>query len=636
MQSKPDQSVDQPPVPARQSTKRSRVGNEIQRRGFVTLLAGALGTLAKPTAQAANPFGKLTGRQRSGGSVYKSRAMEDYQRSLSQFGGRLASPLSELTHSCARQVPWQFDVLIVGSGYGASTVAARLAQRRLPGTRIAILERGREWVPGTFPDRVSGLLDESRLNLFGPRRGTVDKATGLFDVRQCDEITVLSGSGLGGTSLINANVAIRPDAEVFLPQAWPMALRHREILDPYYSRAEYELGVSQEPYDHSPKMIASRVAGQHLSRCGAQWQPASITVTRTGSCPANALPIVNRQGMLQRGCIDCGDCLMGCNVGAKNSLVMNYLPLAKRSGAELYTGVEVQFVRKVQFGYEVHCLFHTQLPDGQIQSQAGCLTSRMVVLGAGSLGSTEILMRSGCHGLSLSPRLGCNWTGNGDALGFVRKSQIPTGIAGHSAYPAERYPVGPTIQTNLTFPNRPPAERLLIQEGAAPRAYTAALGVLMRNPRLDQTLVLLGMGHDGAEGRIELNEHGNAEVLWPGLLDSPYRQMIRAEFSRVAQALGGQYEFLRVFGDRMVSVHPLGGCGMADDVARGVVNDGGQVFDPITGGLHAGLYVIDGAILPTSLACNPLLTITALAERSSDKIVNDPQLSDLFFAAQSS
>jgi cholesterol oxidase len=162
----------------------------------------------------------------------------------------------------------------------------------------------------------------------------------------------------------------------------------------------------------------------------------------------------------------------------------------------------------------------------------------------------------------------------------------------------------------------------------------------MRDMNLDQTQIMLGMGHDGAAGRITLNERGFGEVNWPGLLDSDYRRLIRHEFEQIARAVGGEYKYLRVFGDRMISVHPLGGCGMADDPAYGVVNDKGQVFDGCGGGdvdyqtraprVHAGLYVIDGAILPTSIACNPLLTISALAERASDIMISEPEYADLF------
>jgi len=604
-----------------------------ERRNFLKAIAGGgLATAACDQARA-QPGCASPADAKSLDSIHKTRASADYHQSLNCVGGVLSSPIEQLHAKHPTGRPWQFDILVVGSGYGASTVAARLSQRRWPGVRLAIFERGQEWVPGTFPDQLKQCIDQSRLKLLGPRASSVKNATGLYNIQQFDEFTVMSGSGLGGSSLINAGVSIRPDPEVFLQSAWPSVLQSREVWEPYFQLAEYELGVTAEPVDWSKKMIASRQAGQWLSRRGARWEPARLTLTRTGCQPASQPPIVNRQGMLQRGCIDCGDCLTGCNVGAKNSLAMNYLPLAKFAGAEIYTGVEVQFLRKVEDWYEVHYDLHVPQVDGSLATLACVTTARMVVLGAGSLGSTEILLRSRCQGLSVSEQLGCRWTGNGDALGFVRKTECPTSGAGYSAYETCRAPVGPTIQTNLFYPDRPPSERILIQEGAAPRSYAKALSLLMRDVNLDNTQVLLGMGHDGAQGRISLNERGMGHVYWPGSLDSSYRRYIRQEFERVAAAMGGKYDYLRAFGDRLISVHPLGGCGMADDIACGVVNDRCQVFDASSGGVFQNLYVIDGASLPTSLACNPLLTITALAERCSNWIVNDPERADWFTPA---
>ncbi|MEZ6134446.1 MAG: GMC oxidoreductase [Pirellulaceae bacterium] len=609
---------------------------KIRRRTALALVAAAGMVPRKAVAEPTGKLGQVLGRRRTGDSVYKARAVADYRASMAEFGGSLAAPIDRLTQSTHRGLPWQFDVLIIGSGYGAAISAARIAPRLRPGLRLGVLERGREWVPGTFPDRLPDVTAESRLQLLGKNKGQMNKPTGLFNVQQFDEITILSGSGLGGSSLINASVAIRTDADVFAQSVWPTALRDRAFLDPYYELAEYELGVAREPLDHTHKMIAQRKVGEYLSPSGAQVEPAKLMITRS-NCE---LPVLNRQGIMQRGCLDCGDCLSGCNVGAKNMLSHNYLPLARRAGAEFFTQTEVHRIEKCGNYYRVHFTQHMEACDGTPHAIHGTTTTRVLLLGAGSLGSTEILLRSQAPNLRFSGHLGASWTGNGDALGFIRKSQLPTGIGGYSAFPTDRDRVGPTIQTNLTYPHRSLAGRVLIQDGAAARAYANAVGALMLDPDLDQTLILLGMGHDGAEGRINLDERGYARVSWPTLLESPYRKLIRGEFQRVADALGGEYRYLKIFGDRMISVHPLGGCGMADDPACGVVNDRGQVFDAYAGGdvdsrtgrarVHDGLYVVDGAVLPTSIGCNPSLTISALAERSSDLILADPLLADMF------
>lgn len=607
------------------------------RAGAAAIAASAIGPQAASATPPPEKLGQVLGRRRTGDSIFKQRAVADYQRNMLEFGGRMSAPSQRLLQTYPRGVPWQFDVLIIGSGYGASISAARIAAQLNRGYRLGVLERGREWVPGTFPDRLPDVLEDSRLDLKGKNKGTVRNPAGLFNVNQFDEITILSGSGLGGSSLINANVAYRPDADVFTQSIWPSALRNIAYLEPYFNLAEAELGVAREPTDHTHKMIAQRKAAEYLRASGASYEAAKLTLTRAASLD---LPVVNRQGIVQRACIDCGDCLTGCNVGAKNTLAQNYLPLARRAGAEFFTLTEVHRIEKIDNYYRVHYTHFVDDGQGGFESCHGATTSRVLILGAGSLGSSEILMRSQSPALQLSPRLGQAWTANGDAVGFIRRSQYPTGIGGYSAFPTDRAKVGPTIQTNLTYPDRSLAGRVLIQEGSAARAYANMLGILKRDLDLDQTLVLLGMGHDGAAGRMSLDENGYARVSWPGLLESDYRRLIRGEFKRVAEGLGGQYEYLKIFGDRMITVHPLGGCGMSDDPACGVVNHKGQVFDAQFGGdvdlrthqprVHAGLYVVDGAMLPTSIACNPLLTISALAERCADHLVAEPQLADLF------
>jgi len=578
-------------------------------------------------------------------SDYKQRAIADYVANMRQFGGSLASHGRHLLHQPARSVPYDFDVLIIGSGYGASVCAARLAMAKRPEARLAVLERGREWISGTFPDTLRKSTRESRFTLMGPRKNELANPIGLVNIVQNDEVNVLSGNGLGGTSLINASVAYRPDADCFQQSVWPAALRDRSMLDPYYDRASLELGVEVESVDATSKSKAQRLAAQNLAGCGARFETASLALTRGGDCDE---AIINRQGMRQRGCIDCGDCTSGCNVGAKNTLTKNYLPMAKRHGAEIYTHTEVIRIEKVGEFYRVH--FKNYLPKrrGKYKTVCGSVTSRIVVLGAGSIGSNEILLRSRGCGMELSDRVGHQWTMNGDALGFVCKNPRRASSAGQGAYWQRGDKVGPTIQTNLSYPHRELSKRVLIQEGVIAKSYANIMGALMLDMDLDQTLPLLAMGHDGSNGRIVLRDGGHGSVKWPGFKDSPYRKLIRNEFARVAKAHGGVYKYLRIFGDNFITVQPLGGCAMADDPLYGVVDDRGRVYDGRHGGMiepihspqrlgqrstamvHRGFYIADGSVIPSSIGCNPLLTISALAERIADGIVFDPQHQDLF------
>lgn len=582
----------------------------------------------------------ITGRARSYESDHKKRAIADYVANMKPFGGSLSRHGRHLLKQTPRfHSPFDFDILIIGSGYGASVCAARLTAVKRPETRLGMIERGREYVPGTFSDRFRDATKESRFKLLGRNKNTVDNPVGLINAMQNDEVNVLSGSGLGGSSLINASIAIRPEPAVFGQACWPTTLQNPLALDPFFGRAAWELGAEFESIDQSPKAKAQRLAAGRMGKFGARFETAALTVTRGRP---NAGPIINRQGQRQRACTDCGDCTAGCNVGAKNTLAMNYLPMARARGAEMYTHTEVIRVEKMGDGYRIH--FKTYLPGRgkEFKAICGSVTSRMVIVGAGSIGSNEILLRSQGCGMEFSSQLGCKWTMNGDALGFVRKSEFLTNIAATGAYDTKGCRPGPTIQTNLTFPNRPNLkDRTLIQDGTVSRSYANILGLLMQDMDLDQTLVMLGMGHDGANGRVVLRKDGLGSVKWPGLMNSPYRQLIRSDFAKVAKGHGGKYKYLKIFGDNFITVHPLGGCSMADTPDGGVVDDKGRVFDInpqysvaseslSSAPIHSGLYVADGSVIPTSIGCNPLLTISALAERIAEGIVVEPGFADLF------
>ncbi len=226
-------------------------------------------------------------------------------------------------------------------------------------------------------------------------------------------------------------------------------------------------------------------------------------------------------------------------------------------------------------------------------------------------------------------------SGNGDILGYIRRTEFCTKIGGLGAQDCVQEWIGPTIQSNVTYPNRPNLyHRVIVQEGASASAYNLFNVIFGRDPGLDHTQIVLVSGHDGAQGRIELAADGRATVRWPGLKQHPYRQLATAEIHRFAAALGGEYQELAAFQGRVGTVHPLGGCSIASSPVYGVINSKGQVFDARLGGqldprtgtpqTHSGLYVVDAAAIPTALGVNPFLTISALAERFANTSHSNP------------
>ena len=609
-----------------------------------TTLAGSKCASAqqKPQKRQRGGLVQVAKRTKTKDSSLKQQATMDYERSLAAYGGRLANPIRDLALTANKsKVEVPFAVTIIGSGYGSSILAARLSQQLRDDQRICILERGKEWVPGTFPDTFANVSNMSRANIAGPTRGLATQPLGLFNVMFNDEVNILNGSGLGGGSLINASIALRPDAEVFQQSKWPEALRDITTLQPHFESVARNLSLSRTPFDQTPKVRVRRLAAERLSRDPRVFDRSNVSVMYDYRHLDQSLR--NRQGMIQRPCTLCGDCINGCNIGAKNTLAMNYLPVAKHNGTEMYTQVEVKSINKMDGYYRIN-MEYVNDEHNKITRHAVSVNSKIVVLGAGSPASAGILLDSQAPNFQFSPFLGRGWSCNGDTIGFVIKLPPGTNIGGQGAFATDKPPVGPTVQTSLHLhKDKPLHQRLLVQDAAIPRGVSNLFTFLLGDPPMDNSMVMLGMGHDTGEGRL-VKKAGRWQIKWEGLKGSPYRHMVFKEFERIAAAHGGKYKRLKAFGDNLVTVHPLGGCGMSDDPLYGTTNHLGEVFDGRQGGhvgcnsaagrgsaaVHEGLYVADGSLMSSALGVNPFMTIGALSERVAQHIMRNPAWSGLF------
>ena len=541
---------------------------------------------------------------------------------------RLAS-----SHNALKQ---HYDAVVVGSGYGGGVTASRLARA---GKRVAVLERGREVVTGEFPTRFPELRNEMQIH---GRKMSSGAETALFDVRIGEDMHVIIGCGLGGGSLVNAGVALRPDQRVFNDEVWPGAIRQDGLLDEGFRRAESWLAPQTDPRaTEMVKYKSLEAAGKALGD--------TTTTTRVA---VSFEERVNSAGITQPACTRCGDCCGGCNVGAKNTIALTYLPDAKRHGAELFTHIKVRYVTKDADG-RWRVFFSMLSPDGRSVERDGEITADFVVLAAGTLGSTEILMRSRMQGLALSDRLGTRFSANGDiiAFGWGAKPIINAIGIGHPPKLDGRE-IGAAVSGHIEYRDRENlAHELNVQEGVLPSAMAPALPLLfLPNGRLLGALQSLIKGvyngpfahlqtffavsHDSASGVFHLDDD-KLTLRWPGAKDEPTHRRLDEKLTALVEQSGGTYVKNplagTIMGHQPATAHPLGGCGMGNERAEGVVNHKGQVFDGTPGRsdteVHAGLYVIDGAIIPRSLGCNPLYTITALAERAMLHLAADFGLS---------
>lgn len=548
------------------------------------------------------------------------------------------------------------DAVVIGSGFGGSVAAYRLAEA---GRSVVLMERGQPYPPGSFPRSPS----EMGRAFWDPAAGLY----GMFDVwrfRGCDSVV---SSGLGGGSLIYANVLLRKDERWFvhdqpLPgggyESWPVS---RADLDPHYDAVEAMLGatpypLSRAPFDDTPKTHAMQDAAAELGlECSLP--PLAVSfASQPGAEPGLSLPIVdagygNVHGVGRRTCKLCGECDIGCNEGSKNSLDHTYLSAAAHHGADLRTGHEVKAIRpRPGGGYEVDYVRHDVTAEAR-RPPVRTISCDRLVLGAGTYGTTFLLLRSRAAFPGLSDALGTRFCGNGDLLTFLLKAKdrnrvrpldasrgpvitsairLPDELdgvpgAGRGAYIEDAgYPsfVDWMVQPFDMGDQIERAVRVLWQRfteffrDAPDTNLSAELSDLIGDGALSvSSLPLLGMGRDTADGRLLLKDRRLA-AEWTTKTSEEHFQRVRKTMQGIADVLGADYADNPMwFRKRVITVHPLGGAPMGAHADEGVCDAFGEVFG------FPGLYIADGAAMPGPVGPNPSLTIAAFADRMAERML---------------
>ena len=557
----------------------------------------------------------------------------------------ISSPISEIKP--------EYDVIVIGSGYGGGISASRMARA---GQSVCLLERGREILVGDYPDTLDEAIEDFQ---FHTPDGHIGSRIGLYDIHVNKQQNTVVGCGLGGTSLINANVALEAKPEVFDDPNWPLEIReHRDtLLQEGYARAREMLKPNPYPENY-PKLAKYEANLQSAEYIGAAEHFYSTPINVTFEDPKDG---VNHVGVEQQACTNCGDCVSGCNYGAKNTTLMNYLPDAWNHGAEIVCQADVRYLEKVHDGWLVHYQF-VDVGREKFDAPTMFVKAKIVMVSAGTMGSNEIMLRSRTKGLSMSERLGKGFSGNGDILGFGYNCDLPIhGIGFGTHKPGALNPVGPCITSVIDLREGDDWEkRMIIEEGSIPGAFASVLpeffavaaktigqdtdeGLLDKlkekaraadsfvrgayHGAVDNTQTFLIMSHDNGEGEAELTDADRMILHWPNVGEQPNFIIGNEKLKEATTGLGGEWVenpiWTPLFSHSLVSVHPLGGCSMGADATQGVVNHKGQVFTGNGTEVYEGLYVSDGSVIPTSLAVNPLLTISAVTERCCALMAED-------------
>lgn len=517
-----------------------------------------------------------------------------------------------------------YDFVVIGSGFGGATVALRLAEA---GRSVLILERGRAFrgknlqfenfknsMPFPEPGENHYFWGRQLLNPFRQRLG-------LYELHNFSNLQGLTAAGLGGGSLIWANVVVRASEQAFAKN-WPDDI-NLDSLEPYYRLASAYLRPKKIPglvpgqaQNAAPKIERARLHRLAAERLGLSWQAVDLAVNFADEKNAE----YNGFGKVrQLGCNFCGLCSAGCPQNAKNSCDLTYIAAALAKGAELATLTEATAIEALDNGaYLIHARVYEA--DGRLSCKLR-IKARRLILACGSFGTTKLLLKSREAGLlpALSPALGSRFSINGNVLSAAFK-------AGGSG----RHNNGPAISSVIDFGDHavedianPVFAAGMVGGSQWSRAYyflRSYLGFKMSAAQIaaltEDLLVYVGVGMDSSSGRLRLNALGNLSVDWPGLKNEAAIQAQHRAQKAIAGALGREYvpDVFSTF-NRQFTYHPLGACPMADSPASGVVDSYGEVFN------YPGLYIADGSVIPTSLGRNPSFTICALAERSAARLI---------------
>ena len=529
-----------------------------------------------------------------------------------------------------RNKQFDFDFIVIGSGFGGSVSAHRLVEK---GYRVAVMEMGRRWTPDNLP-RTSWSIHRY---FWRPNLGL----RGFFNMRFFRHVTVFHGCAVGGGSITYASTLLAPSERVWEAGSWAGLADWKAEMPQHYETATRMLGVTENrilgPADHLLKKAAEAAGSGQTFYCTKVgiFQPAEGE-------PGNQTfpdPFFGGEGPARTTCIACGGCMMGCRYGAKNTLDLGYLYLAEKHGALLFPETRVVDVKPLgdasdgSIGYEVGTLKST----AWIRRQPRRFTCRGVIFAASSLGTMELLFHLKEKGSlpAISSQLGQHVRTNSESLIGARtpgySQDVSQGIAigsgiyidEHTHIEAVRYPSGSDAMgflTTILTDGRPGPQRIALW-------LKNIIVSLLRHPfKTVRVLQPLGWAREFVILLCMQALDGEIEMRWQRPWFWPFRKFLVSRGEKVPTYIPKANEFAQKFAqltggfamsmlpeilfDVPGTAHCIGGCVIGDSSGRGVIDSRHRVFN------YKNMYICDGSVVAANLGVNPSLTITALAERA--------------------
>jgi cholesterol oxidase len=523
---------------------------------------------------------------------------------------------------------YDYDVLVIGSGFGGSVTALRLTEK---GYRVGVLEAGRRFEDADYP-KTSW---DARKFLWAPKLG----CKGIQRIHVLRDVIILAGAGVGGGSLVYANTLYQPGEAFYQDRQWAHITDWRAELAPYYDQAERMLGVVRNPTMTPSDEVLRDVAGEMGVTHTFGMAPVGVFFGREGRKEPGVVasdPFFGGVGPARRGCLEAGECMTGCRHNAKNTLVKNYLYLAEKAGAVVRAETTAATVRPLAHGgYAVDTV---RTGSWRARPTERTFTAEHVVCAAGTWGTQQLLHRMKAQGWlpGISGRLGGLTRTNSESLGgaltalrsrkshdFTRGVAITSSIHpdDHTHIEPVRYGKGsnamgllstlmtdgdgrlPRVVRWAAHVARHPGQLASLYAGLNHWSERAVIGLTMQT--LDNSITVYPKRT--RLGRLKLTSkqgHGAANPTWIPVANETMR--------RVAARIGGFP--LGSIGEVVnvpMTAHFIGGCVIGDRPESGVVDPYHRVYG------CPGLHVIDGSTISANLGVNPALTITAQAERAA-------------------